>query len=62
MSLVDYIEYEIISRESLPALYSLEDRITNRLDLDLFGYMVSIYKEYDIYHIQTDPFLSSIFF
>ena len=47
---------------SLPALYSLGGRVTSQLDLDLFGYMVIIYKEYDIYHIRTDPSLNSRFF
>ena len=61
MSLLDCIEYELNSRGSLPALYSLGGRVTSRLDLDLFGYMVSICKEYDIYHIRTDPSLSSRF-
>jgi len=46
---------------SLPALYSLGDRITSRLNLDLFWYMVIIYKEYDMYHIWTDHSLSSRF-
>ena len=62
VSLLDCIEYDLISRGSLSALYSLGGRVTSRLDLDLFGYMVSIYKEYDIYHIRTDPSLSSRFF
>ena len=62
VSLVDCIEYEMISRGVLPALYSLGDRVTSGLDLNLFSYMVSIYKEYDIYHIPTDPSLSSRFF
>ena len=51
MSLVDCIEYEIIREGSLPALYSLGVGLQVDLGLDLFGYIVSIYKEYDIYHI-----------
>ena len=51
VSLLDCIEYEMNSRGSLPALYSLGGRVTSRFRLDLFSYMVSIYKEYDIYHI-----------
>ena len=46
----------------MPALYSLGGRVISWLDLDLFSYMVSIYKEYGIYHIRTDPSLSSRFF
>ena len=62
MSLLDCIEYEMNLRGSLPALYSLGGRVIGRLDLDLFSYMVSIYKEYDIYHIRTDPSVSLRFF
>ena len=62
MSLLDCIEYEMNSRGSLPTLYSLGVGLQVGLGLDLFGYIVSIYKEYDIYHIRTDPSLSSRFF
>ena len=51
MSLVDCIEYEMHSRGSLPTLYNLEGRVIGRFRS---SYMVSIYKEYDIYHIRTD--------
>ena len=34
VSLVYYIEYEMISRGSLPALYSLGGRVTSLLDLE----------------------------
>ena len=54
VSLLDYIEYEMNSRGSLPTLYSLGVVLQVGLGLDLFGYMVSIYKEYDIYHIRTN--------
>jgi len=54
VSLVDCIEFEMNSRGSLPALYSLGVGLQVSLGLDLFIYMVSIYKEYDIYHIQKD--------
>ena len=37
-----------IRGRSLPALYSLRIGLQVGLSLDLFGYMVSIYKEYDI--------------
>ena len=36
------------------SLYSLGVALQVGVGLDLFGYMVSIYKEYDIYHIQKD--------
>ena len=62
MSFVDCIEYEMNSMGSLPALYSLGVGLQVDLGQDLFGYMISIYKEYDIYHIRTDPSLSSRFF
>ena len=51
MSLLDCIEYKMSSRGFLPALYSLGVGLQVGLGLDLFGYIVSIYKEYDIYHI-----------
>ena len=51
MSLVYCIEYEMILMGSLPALHSLGVGLQVSLGLDLFGYMVSIYKEYNIYHI-----------
>ena len=41
-------------RGSLPTLYSLGVGLQVGLGLDLFGYMLSIYKEYDIYHIWKD--------
>ena len=51
VSLLDCFEYEMNSRGSLLAFYSLGGRVISRLDLDLFGFMVSIYMGYDIYHI-----------
>ena len=57
VSLLDCIEYEMNLRGSLPALYSLGDRVTSRFrpkSIRLYIYIVSIYKEYDIYHIQKD--------
>ena len=51
VSSVDCIKYEMISRGSLPTLYSLGVGLQVGLGLDLFSYMVSIYKEYNIYHI-----------
>ena len=61
MSLLDCIEYEMNSMGSLPVLYSLGVGLQVSLGLDLFSYMVRIYKEYDTYHIRTDPSLSSRF-
>ena len=48
---MDCIKYEMNSRGSLPALYSLGVTLQVGLDLNLLGYMISIYKEYDIYYI-----------
>lgn len=42
--------------------YIARGRIISRLDLDLFGYIISIYEEYDIYHIRIDPSLTLRFF
>ena len=44
----------MVKHRHLPTLYSLGVELQVSLGLDLFGYMVSIYKEYDIYHIRKD--------
>ena len=61
VSLLDCIVYEMNSRGSQPPYIVWGVGLQVGLGLDLFGYMVSIYKEYDIYHIRTDHFLSSRF-
>ena len=54
VSLLDCIEYEMNSRGPYPPYIVWGVGLKVSLGLDLFGYMVSIYKEYDIYHILKD--------
>ena len=54
VSLLDCIVYEMNSRGSQPPYIVWGVGLQVGLGLDLFGYMVSIYKEYDIYHIRKN--------
>ena len=58
MSLVYCIDIACVLRGSLPTLYSLEDRVTSRLDLGDNQKVITDYRNHGIRRILTDLIVS----